>query len=61
MFTCDLCGVELKKSRIDGKTIHGPWANMCPMCHLQFGVGFGTGKGQKFDLQKDGTWKKVQG
>lgn len=61
MFTCDFCGTELKKSRIDAKSIYGPWANFCELCFLEKGIGFGTGQGQKFNLQKDGTWKKVQG
>ena len=31
----------------DGKTNHGPWANMCAECFRTHGVGLGTGLGQK--------------
>ena len=31
---------------VDGKTIHGPWANMCADCFGSNGIGLGTGKGQ---------------
>lgn len=31
----------------DGRTITGPWANMCESCYLSLGVGLGTGKGQR--------------
>lgn len=32
---------------VDGKTKDGPWANMCDECHTKFGVGLGTGRGQR--------------
>ena len=36
---------------------------MCPACHKEFGVGLGTGKGQKYNVRKikgGGTeWMKV--
>lgn len=41
---CDFCGALAK---YDGKTITGPWANMCDDCFGEHGVGLGTGKGQK--------------
>ena len=31
----------------DGKTIRGPWANMCEECFGTHGIGLGTGRGQK--------------
>lgn len=31
----------------DGKTIRGPWANMCEECFGTHGVGLGTGRGQR--------------
>lgn len=31
---------------VDGKTVDGPWAYMCPRCFLKFGVGLGLGRGQ---------------
>ena len=45
--TCDLCRVECIEW-VDGKTIMGPWANMCLACHKRLGVGLGIGKGQRY-------------
>jgi hypothetical protein len=57
--SCDLCGHVLKSGQfIDGKTVHGPWAIMCPTCHLMYGVGLGTGLGQRYD---GFTLKKLEG
>jgi len=32
----------------DGKTVMGPWANMCTPCFERQGVGLGTGRGQRY-------------
>lgn len=47
---CDLCSMRFHKGDkiIDGKTKMGSWATMCINCLLTYGVGLGTGKGQKF-------------
>lgn len=45
---CDICRGLIGKAFIDGKTVMGPWANMCESCHALHGVGLGTGRGQKF-------------
>ena len=59
---CDFCHAKLDDPRVeyfvDGRTQEGPWALMCPMCHLLDGVGLGTGKGQKYDAR---TLKKLEG
>jgi hypothetical protein len=58
---CDLCKMETKiyiDGRLEGKTM---WVNMCPTCHIFFGVGLGTGKGQKWKEKKDGTIVKLEG
>ena len=57
---CDVCCTQIDDVFIDGRTIYGPWANMCCACHSQIGVGFGTGKGQKYE-RNDDTWVKVTG
>lgn len=55
-------GIPYEKTMIDGKTIHGPWANMTPESWKAHGVGrFGTGFGQKYEEQEDGRWLKVEG
>jgi len=49
---CDICNNQIKnkvKWFVDGKTKSGAWALMCPSCFKKFGVGLGTGKGQKYD------------
>ena len=60
--SCDICMSKISDMFIDGRTVYGPWANMCPACYQQVGVGLGTGKGQKYKLEPD-TCKfyKVEG
>ena len=48
---CDCCSTKLADQPyfVDGRTVHGPWALLCPHCHVLHGVGLGLGKGQKYD------------
>ena len=48
---CDICKDLLSEDYyfVEGRTIKGPWALMCPICHQLNGVGLGTGLGQKYD------------
>ena len=46
---CDFCGEE---AHYDGKTIHGPWANMCKSCFRKHGIGLGLDRGQELVLRK---------
>lgn len=46
---------------VDGRTRRGPWASMCVACHAEYGYGFGTGRGQKYEKQADGRFKKTEG
>jgi hypothetical protein len=51
---CDICGAILHDTSeyfVDGKTIYGPWALMCPICHEDVGCGLGCGLGQKYDTK----------
>lgn len=64
-YNCQMnsCGkvFELVKGEVefvDGKTRYGPWAIMCVACHEKHGVGLGTGRGQKYNLE---TLEKVDG
>lgn len=52
---------ELKTTMYDAKSIYGPWGTMCAECFPRYGIGLGTGKGQKYEKQEDGKWKKVEG
>jgi hypothetical protein len=48
----------------DGRTIHGPWANMTEtswQLHAFNPHRLGTGYGQKYKQQADGRWLKVEG
>jgi hypothetical protein len=44
---CDLCG---EPAAVDGATIHGPWAYMCPGHFHILGVGLGEGRGQIIEV-----------
>jgi hypothetical protein len=63
---CDTCShlemkaTDLSKQEffIDGKTKMGPWALMCPKCFKHYGIGLGTGYGQKYDSK---TREKMEG
>lgn len=57
---CDVCCTQINDVFIDGRTVYGPWANMCCECHSQIGVGLGTGKGQKYERDNE-SWVKVAG
>ena len=58
---CDTCDKPITSTFVDGATIMGPWGNMCLGCHRKFGVGLGTGKGQLFRKQPDGSFLKTEG
>lgn len=47
---CGICGDKIKDEFIDGATRFSgkPWTIMCPACFKDYGVGLGTGKGQRF-------------
>jgi hypothetical protein len=50
---CDICKMNRQlttEATYDGKTIHGPWANMCQECMNSYGVGLGIGRGQRLLL-----------
>lgn len=72
---CDTCDTPITTTFYDaattdpvcnalaGRTIRGPWANMCPSC---FTLGPGCGKlgpgfGQQYEKQDDGKFMKVAG
>ena len=50
---CDFCAQRgmTRDAYYDGRTIHGSWANMCEEHFLQYGVGLGTGSGQRLVLR----------
>jgi hypothetical protein len=47
---------------VDGKVQQaGMWGNMCPACHVTYGIGCGAGRGQRYRKQASGKWLKVEG
>lgn len=63
MPTCDIHAVLLRKpgvpATIDGKTVFGQWAFMCDACHPNYGVGLGTGKGQRLEAKSSTAGSKA--
>lgn len=56
---CDFCHKVISDGTyVDGATTIGPWANMCEGCYRLYGVGLGTGRGQRYDAK---TGVKVEG
>lgn len=56
--SCDICpqipelaSTTPHPAAYDGKTCMGPWANMCEWAFYQYGVGLGTGRGQRLVLR----------
>jgi hypothetical protein len=53
---CDFCvrrTGSIIDAKYDGKTVHGPWANMCQDCFNIFGLGrTGLGLAQELRLKE---------
>ena len=48
---CDLCPVDSAAlAAYDARTVMGPWANLCEGHFTHYGVGLGTGMGQRLVL-----------
>ena len=59
---CDICGVAITNSFVDGATMAGPWACLCNGCHTAYGRGLGLGRGQRYKWQNEhGAFVKVEG
>ena len=58
---CDICHESFNGEFVDGRTRIGPWAKMCTSCYKDYGVGLGTGCGQRYKEQPDARWLKVEG
>lgn len=57
---CDICKVRFSNQPwfVDGRLRTGSWALMCARCYEQYGIGIGTGRGQKYDAV---TKEKLEG
>lgn len=58
---CDICKGPFESVMYDAKTIPGPWGNLCQGCFITHGLGLGTGLGQRYELQTDGSFIKTEG
>lgn len=58
---CNICREKIIDIFVDGKTVTGPWAIMCTLCFATWGVGLGTGRGQKYTRTTDDEYVKVEG
>lgn len=60
---CDMdqAHTSTRETFVDGATKFGPWGIMCIPCFERFGLGLGTGKGQKYQRQANGSFFKVEG
>lgn len=46
---CQLCNFPIEGTFVDGIVKKkGSWAVMCIRCHTIYGIGLGTGKGQRY-------------
>lgn len=52
--TCDIHRITLEgevPALYDAKTLAGPWASLCQACFDRYGIGLGTGLGQRYLLR----------
>jgi hypothetical protein len=59
--SCELCNNRLRVSFYDAKTPGGPWGMICSLCFTIHDMRTGTGWGQKYERQRDGSWLKTEG
>ncbi len=49
---CEICNKPLATTFTDGTFgSTGHWAIFCPLCYSKLGGGYGTGRGQQYDLK----------
>lgn len=49
---CQICNERILHTFVDGRTLSGQWAIMCPSCRIdQDRIVLGEGLGQKYELQ----------
>lgn len=58
---CEICETPIDKVFYDARTVFGPWAKVGECCFKKCCRGTGTGRGQKFEKQDDGQWRKTEG
>lgn len=59
---CDLCKTMIHGQFIDFRhPMQGWWCNGCPSCFQEAGGKLGTGSGQEYTKQPDGSFLKTGG
>lgn len=62
---CDLCKTPIKGVFYDCVLAIEPyrrsWGNVCQSCYKLYGIGLGTGLGQKYEKKSDGKYHKTDG
>ena len=59
---CDWCEDQILGVMYDARIPKiGQWANLCPSCFWNLDCTLGTGRGQRYMLQPDGSWIKAEG
>lgn len=64
---CDLCDAPFGENEpMYDANILGQWGNVCGSCFTRFGCKLGTGRGQRYELQRQAhsdnkIWVKVAG
>lgn len=58
---CDICREPIKGELFDARTRQGIWGTLCKKHFNMLGTGLGTGKGQRYQEQPDGSWLLVEG
>lgn len=60
--SCDLCGEGITTEFSDARHPRlGRWGNFCIPCSTDIGVIYGTGHGQRYQLNAAGQFQKVEG
>lgn len=62
IFSCQLCKNPLEGVMYDALVPRGArWGNLCQECFTTHGCSVGLGRGQKYLLDAEGRWYKVEG
>lgn len=57
---CNVCKGSFNGTMYDANLRMG-WANCCHRCFMDYGMGLGMGRGQKYEQQETNRWLKVAG
>lgn len=60
--SCDLCKAPIAEEFSDAFVpLYGMWGNVGPECVKDAEIRYGTGLGQRYVMQDDGRYYKVEG